>query len=422
MASQPIASESDQSTIDFPLTQPSRAAPPATNMVDQLPGPSGECRPGPRFVRPKRRHTTAPEAESDSASNRYHTPRPTHRHRHSGRKRKHKNKKQPKAKGKKHCKKRTRHRHSPSSSPSSSSSSTSSSSSSESESGESSSSYTSTYMNKYSNDEEYKNLFVPPSTAFGSQVATNVPSNIVKRIRNNEYVDFADFIPNNIDQIENDTMSLEIDSQNNPRFIKKRNAKSITFFQWSMAFDAFIIIYLQEHLSLSVRSQTKLLRELLTYRKNISDIVRQGGEWANYDKHFRTEMGSRGDKWSTIRFDLQLFYNINKKQKVFTTSHAQIPKSRITSPLTGHCFAYNTQGTRCNNSPCQYKHICQKCNLTHPAYACRSANIAPYRSNYTTGSNKGNNSLNPISRIQRPMAISKFNATAVVPKRDLIQK
>ena len=72
---------------------------------------------------------------------------------------------------------------------------------------------------------------------------------------------------------------------------------------WSEAYDIFQLIYIETHPSKSTKELLILTRELLTYRKHIIDIVKQCGDWLQYDKHFRSEMVKRGDSWSTIRFD-----------------------------------------------------------------------------------------------------------------------
>ena len=95
---------------------------------------------------------------------------------------------------------------------------------------------------------------------------------------------------------------------------------------WSEAFDIFQLIYIETHPSKSTKELIILTRELLTYRKHIIDILKQGGDWLQYDKHFRSEMVNRGDSWSTIRFDLLMTYNFNNKQKVSKKSQGHTTK------------------------------------------------------------------------------------------------
>ncbi len=268
-----------------------------------------------------------------------------------------------------HKKRKNKHRRrSPSTSPDNSTSGESSSNS---------SSYSES--NDQESDDSYKHVFVPPTTAFGSHIGSNVTKRIKKRIANHEYIDFSDLITLHVSSSASEQLSIAIDSDNKPYFEKKQSKKSLTFYQWNEAFDIFHLIYVQNHPAKSIKDHINLTRELLTYRKHIMDIVKQGGNWYDYDKHFRTEMVARGDSWSTIRFDLQMLYNINYKQ------NRPLQKSQPTrkTQQTSVCFPYNTRGDRCIRIPCPYRHVCQSCFQPHPKYACTLS--TSYRRDSATG-------------------------------------
>ena len=53
---------------------------------------------------------------------------------------------------------------------------------------------------------------------------------------------------------------------------QKQKQKSLSFLMWSDAYDNFQIIYIEAHPT----------RELLTYRNNIIDIVKQAGDYVPY--------------------------------------------------------------------------------------------------------------------------------------------
>ena len=48
---------------------------------------------------------------------------------------------------------------------------------------------------------------------------------------------------------------------------------------WSEAYDIVQLIYIETHSSKSTKELLILTHELLTYRKHIIDIVKQGGDW-----------------------------------------------------------------------------------------------------------------------------------------------
>ena len=48
---------------------------------------------------------------------------------------------------------------------------------------------------------------------------------------------------------------------------------------WNEAYDIVQLIYIETHPSKSTKKLLILTHELLTYRKHIIDIVKQGGDW-----------------------------------------------------------------------------------------------------------------------------------------------
>ena len=238
----------------------------------------------------------------------------------------------------------------------SSSSSDSSSDSSDYSSGES--------VSNYSSDLDQNN-FVPPTTAFGSCVGTSVKKSLIKKIRNDEYIDFSDLLPFH-DFEDTHNLGFEPDFQNGTlKIIKKQPKKSLTFFQWAEAFDQFSVIYLKEHPQKTASQTVDLAQQLFTYRKSIADLFKMNADWYTYDKHFRTEMKSRREAWSSIRFDLHMLYKSNLKSK------PQPQKSAYHPNKFGVCFLYNDPSARCQNLSCKYFHVCSKCRNNHPQYLCR---------------------------------------------------
>ena len=135
---------------------------------------------------------------------------------------------------------------------------------------------------------------------------------------------------------------------------------------WNKAYDIFQLIYIKTYPSKSTKDLLILTRELLTYRKHIIDNLKQGRDWLQYDKHFRSEMVNRGDSWSTIRFDLLITYNFNNKQKVSQRSQGHTTKQKMTNT----CHDYNVRGKICVRFACPYSHSCAICLLKHPRYMC----------------------------------------------------
>ena len=182
---------------------------------------------------------------------------------------------------------------------------------------------------------------------------------------------------------------------------------------WSEAYDIFQLIYIETHPSKSTKELLILTRELLTYRKHIIDILKQGGDWLQYDKHFRSEMVNRGDSWSTIRFDLLMTYNFNNKQKVSQNSRGHTTKQKMTNT----CYDYNARGKICARFACPYSHSCAICLLKHPRYMCPTN--APYRRQSAIGSySNGPSSSMPTPQLHQKTSSSNNVKPSAAPKLD----
>ena len=213
------------------------------------------------------------------------------------------------------------------------------------------------------------NTYIPPPSAFSSQIGAHLSKKLIKCIRNNTFVDFSDLLPlQQCSALHADELELSVDSKNNPCFIKKQSKKSLSFLMWSEAYNSFQLIYIETHPSKSTKELLVLTRKRLTYRKHIIDIVKQGGDWLQYDKHFRSEMVNRRDSWSTIPFDLLMTYNFNYKQKVSQKSQGHTTKQK----LTNTCVDYNVRGG-------EYVLVLFVPTLTVVLYVCSNIRGRPIR-------------------------------------------
>ena len=258
------------------------------------------------------------------------------------------------------------------------------------------------------------NTYIPLPSAFSSQIGAHLSKKLIKRIRNNTFIDFSDLLPlQQSSALHADELELSVDSKNNPCFIKKQSKKSLSFLMWSEAYDIFQLVYIETHPSKSTKELLILIRELLTYRKHIIDIVKQGGDWLQYDKHFRSEMVKRGDSWSTIRFDLLMTYNFNNKQKVSQKSQGHTTKQKMTNT----CYDYNARGKICARLTCPYSHSCAICLLKHPRYMCPTN--APYRRQSAIGSySNGPSSSMSTPQLHQKTGSSNNLKPSAAPKFD----
>ena len=185
-----------------------------------------------------------------------------------------------------------------------------------------------------------RELDLPP-VSYGGNVGDSVCKTIVKNIKIGKYVNFGDLLP---DRSEPDTKSdifVKIGDKGTPQFEKRGKTRILTFTEWSEAFDIFMMINID--IQCSKNKDTKsLLKDMLTYRKHVMSMMKDGGDWREYDKHFWKLMEVQPVSWSTANFNLIWHYNIRNN----------LPKNTTTSTVT-------TNATSANNSELQKNHaIC----------------------------------------------------------------
>ncbi len=299
-----------------------------------------------RPSRSRSRSRRSHDSRKRSRSRSVRSPHQSHRSHGTKRQRKHKHHKGSKSRKGKRSKSHHRHR-----------SRSSSSSESTTSSGESYDSHSSSCSDSSDSEPTFRAPIIP----FGARVGVTISSKIKRKIRHNEFIDFNDLLPSKFNEQRDEQLILTVNSANEAKFIKKTDKKQLNFNQWSEAFDTFMTIYIKEHPRSSTGKYNNIITDLFSYRKNIYDIYRQGGNWYMYDQHFRSEMVMRQDTWSTLRFDLQMYYNINYSTKQTIPGEQPMRQSPPSSDSTRTCFAYNSPNTFCTRRSCPYKHVCNTC-------------------------------------------------------------
>lgn len=238
--------------------------------------------------------------------------------------------------------------------------------------------------NEESSESEYENDL--PVTSFGCKTGDNISKKMVKKIRNDEFVEFQDLLPN---FTKNSDFCLTLDEENNAKFVRKNQRENLRFTQWSEAFDIFSVIYVETHPQFGNDKSVKLMKELMTYRGTIRNIMKQGGNWQSYDKHFRFDLQNKRFKWSTIRYDLILMYTSSPSQKPNAGMSGQSTHmQKQPGKPTRYCYTFNSRFKTCHNgySCALGKHLCMKCDGNHPSFACNHAgNHVSRASTYNAG-------------------------------------
>ena len=218
-------------------------------------------------------------------------------------------------------------------------------------------------------------LFTPPQDrplllSAGVAAGEHLPDRVKSKIWAHKYVDFLDIV-DPLHEQNNYTMALQTTGHptGHPTlsFTPKRK-RVITENEWAAAWDDFLAVYLVKY--------PQEISDLLTYGKQIKEMMRAGLNWRFYDRQFRVARESTRCSWAAVRVDLQLnavlqanlsppFRQQHKNYNTNTNPLQYRPTSRIPP---GFCYKYHTPAEYCNTNNCQYKHRCPKCDRKHPLY------------------------------------------------------
>ena len=223
----------------------------------------------------------------------------------------------------------------------------------------SSSSESSTFHSSSESDEAVQ---LPP-ISYGLKTGDNIEMRLRKKIRENKFIDLIELLPDFHNRFkQNNEIYIKIGEDNRASLKKRTERKELSFTEWSEAFDVFMIISIDEHKTKSVKAVKLLMKEMLTYKKNITQMMKDGGDWKAMDIHFRRDIASNPFSWATTRYELIWHYNNKSRAHV----------SQKATSFGRKCYKFNTPNKVCmRGEKCDYRHECQYCGQsTHPSYRC----------------------------------------------------
>ena len=212
---------------------------------------------------------------------------------------------------------------------------------------------------------------VPKAIVIGPN-ASLIPISVVQKIRNNEFIELADLLGDNLS--EEKSLDKSKDS-------KRKKRKITNILQWVECFNAYVTIL----------NQPDRLPDLLAYSSLIVHAARKfkGDNWIAYDRNFRKQAAAtRNQKWADIDMSLwalafakaepqescSICFSLDHKTQDCedytkpTESEPSTSKQAKTSPI---CLKWNWQ--YCQSSSCTYRHnICVECHEPHKARNCPS--------------------------------------------------
>jgi hypothetical protein len=211
-----------------------------------------------------------------------------------------------------------------------------------------------------------------PMQQYGALVGDDVRKKLVLDIRSDKFVNFTELLPNP-DRERNNSFVFSATSSSDLKIYQRRQKRFITFQQWNIAYDVYMSVYIETALSRS--DMSLLIKDMLTYRKEVEALHSSGRDWFNFDHHFRMDRELNHCRFSTVRHDLlrqydsqQPFRSAERSDQSLKRSQNQNERSRFATVPLGYCRKYHTQDIRCTFDQCKYKHTCPKCSRRHPTY------------------------------------------------------
>ena len=202
--------------------------------------------------------------------------------------------------------------------------------------------------------------------------ASLIPISVVQKIRNNEFIELADLLGDNLSEEKSPDKSKDS---------KRKKRKIANILQWVECFNAYVTIL----------NQPDRISDLLAYSSLIVHAARKfkGENWIAYDRNFRKQAAAtRNKKWADIDMSLwALAFAKAEPQETcsicFSLDHKTQECEDYTKPLENEpstskqtktspiCLKWNWQN--CQSSSCTYRHnICIECHEPHKARNCPS--------------------------------------------------
>ena len=238
--------------------------------------------------------------------------------------------------------------------------------------------YLSSSSNTSESESDYPNND-RPIPSYGSIVGQNIPQKLRRKILQDKFVEISQLLPQTSTN-QSDEFIFKPSKDKGAKLVKNKKRTDISFSQWMEGFDIFIAVYIDSAHKLS--SLQKLIRSLLTYKKEIATLYRMGYDWASFDRHFRKDREVNPCSWATVRHDLHMLYSGSKKH-TFRSQPTDPNTNKIKSIQTrdgntipaGYCIEFHTRDSRCSKGlECSFQHKCPKCRARHPIYrACQTS-------------------------------------------------
>ena len=205
-----------------------------------------------------------------------------------------------------------------------------------------------------------KHLFSSPSLAIDSRVSDKLRA----KIWNNEYFDFGALLSNPVFE---DKFQLTINNADKglvPSLCLEpvsKTKKYLSIESWLNCFHVFVGVYTRKYPSEAPA--------LMKYGEVVQDLAARGHNWKFCDENFRflRQAQPAAFPWINIHWELWMRSQQSTIRKPTATAPPNQSGFRDDGIPKGYCFKFS-KGVKC--SGCAFKHLCYKCDGSHPPKRC----------------------------------------------------
>ena len=203
-------------------------------------------------------------------------------------------------------------------------------------------------------------LFTSPSLLIDARVSEKIRS----KIWNNEFFDFADLLSNPVFEDRYQLTLSNSSTQKSPALWLEplsRAKKHMSIETWLSCLHNFVGVYTSRF--------PHEAPALMKYGEVVQDLAVRGGNWKFYDENFRflRQAQPASFPWGVTHWELWMRAQHSVKQQTNAANPGRAkPQDRGTPK--GYCFKFH-KGMECIPN-CAYKHLCYKCQGSHPVSRC----------------------------------------------------
>lgn len=203
-------------------------------------------------------------------------------------------------------------------------------------------------------------LFSSPSLPIDARVSEKLRA----KIWNNEFFDFSALLSNPVFEDRYQVTITNSDKEKIPSLCLEpvsKAKKHLSIETWLSCFHVFVGVY-----------TSRCPHEapaLMKYGEVVQDLAARGGNWKFYDENFRFLRQAQPSSfpWGIIHWELWMRAQHSFKKQSNPAGQGRAKQQDQGTPK-GYCFKFH-RGVACD-AGCAFKHLCYKCEGTHPVSRC----------------------------------------------------